>query len=374
VPIEAGERDVRATNWRREPSAKAALVGGKPFGETGTAPKARRNTIDRSEPTKRYGCQPQPISASVIRATRPVPAEFVGRARAFRNRILADDDQVGAAIGAIIAYARNVLRRRHSYRLEHFQHLERAWRLTIPNTGRLAFAAERGKDSLTIVDTRICASVFHKGTWENHFGEHSLALILYSGRFTSGHLDIESVLVSAVSLHALARRFQRSFDCSDQAVLRDLSLISLNVEGLLNTSLFRQPAGDGAWHGETVTVRTCEKPAQSIVGATASILAEALALGRKGNLSVDVMLDVINQSAAASPLIGYKRDILVNGDYTPAFTVEQMMKDFDLITDAARTSHVPMLLATSVRQQYEQAWVRGDAKKDFFVLCKPTAE
>jgi hypothetical protein len=205
------------------------------------------------------------VSASLIRAPRPVPPEFAGQARAFRNRILADDDRVAPAIGAITTYARDVLRRRHTYRPEHFKHLERAWRLTIPNTGRLAYATECGKNTLTIADTRICSSTFHKGVWKNDFGEHSLTLIIYSGRFTSGHIDIESVPVSAVSLHALARRFQRSFDSSDQAVLRDLSLLGVNAKDLLNASPFRQPAGDGAWHGETVTVSTNEKRVQRIL-------------------------------------------------------------------------------------------------------------
>jgi hypothetical protein len=205
------------------------------------------------------------VSAPVIRATRSVPAEFAGRARVFRNRILASDNRVGPAINAITAYARDVLRRRHTYRPEHFKHLERAWRLTIPDMGRLAYATERGKDSLSIADARLCSSTFHKAKWENEFGEHSLALIIYSGRFTRGHIDIEAVPVSAVSLHALARRFQRSFDSSNQAVLRDLSLINFNAKDLLNTSPFRQPAGDGAWHGEVVTVATSEKPAQRIL-------------------------------------------------------------------------------------------------------------
>jgi hypothetical protein len=205
------------------------------------------------------------MSAPAIPATRSVPAEFAGQARLFRNRILASDNRVGPAISAITAYARDVLRRRDAYRPEHFKHLERAWRLTIPEIGRLAYATERGKDSLTIADARICSSIFHKGTWKNDFGEHSLALIVYIGRFTSGHIDIESVPVSAVSLHALARRFQRSFDPSDEAVLSDLSLISLNAKDLLNTSPFRQPAGDGAWHGETVTVATCDRSAQRIL-------------------------------------------------------------------------------------------------------------
>jgi hypothetical protein len=204
-------------------------------------------------------------SVPIIRKKRSVPPEFAGRARAFRNRILDIDDQVGPAIAAITGYARAVLRRRNTYRLEHFRHLERAWRLTIPAMSRLAYAVERTKDSLTIADARVCTSTFHKGVWENEFGEHSLTLIIYSGRFTSGHIDVESVPVSVVSLHALARRFQRSFDSSDEAVLRDLSFISSNAEDLLNTTRFRQPAGDGAWHGETLTVATTEKRSQRVL-------------------------------------------------------------------------------------------------------------
>ncbi len=83
------------------------------------------------------------------------------------------------------------------------------------------------------------------------------------------------------------------------------------------------------------------------------------------------MLDVITQSAVASPLIGYKRDMIVSGDFSPAFTVEQMMKDFDLIMGTARTDHVPMYLAALVRQQYEAAYAEGQAEQDFFVLCQP---
>jgi NAD-binding of NADP-dependent 3-hydroxyisobutyrate dehydrogenase len=103
--------------------------------------------------------------------------------------------------------------------------------------------------------------------------------------------------------------------------------------------------------GEAGQARYLKLVVKTLVGATSSILAEALALGRKGNLSLDAMLDVICQSVAASPLIGYKRDMLVNGNYEPAFTVEQMIKDFDLIMDTARNDHVPMLLSVIVRQQ-----------------------
>jgi 3-hydroxyisobutyrate dehydrogenase-like beta-hydroxyacid dehydrogenase len=106
----------------------------------------------------------------------------------------------------------------------------------------------------------------------------------------------------------------------------------------------------------------------ALVGATAALLGEALTLGLKGNLSVETMLNVICESAVASPLIAYKRDLLVHRNYDPAFSVSQMMKDFDLILGAAKADHVPMYLASMIRQQYEAAYAEGLADKDFFVL------
>ena len=122
--------------------------------------------------------------------------------------------------------------------------------------------------------------------------------------------------------------------------------------------------------GDAEQARYLKLAVNSLVGATSSLLAEALAFGRKGGLSLGDMFDVIGQSAVASPLIGYKRDMVVDGDYAPAFTVEQMIKDFDLILDTARTDHVPMMMAALVRQQYEQAFATGDGQRDFFVLCE----
>ena len=121
--------------------------------------------------------------------------------------------------------------------------------------------------------------------------------------------------------------------------------------------------------GEAEQARYLKLVVNSLVGATSSLLAEALALGAKGDLSVADMLEVIGQSAVASPLIGYKTAMLKSGDYAPAFTVEQMIKDFDLIMDTARADHVPMSLAALVRQRYERAYVEGDGQRDFFVLC-----
>jgi 3-hydroxyisobutyrate dehydrogenase-like beta-hydroxyacid dehydrogenase len=107
-----------------------------------------------------------------------------------------------------------------------------------------------------------------------------------------------------------------------------------------------------------------------LVGATAALLAEALTFGQKGDLSIAQMLEVICESVVGSPLIGYKREMLCSRDFSPAFTVEQMIKDFDLVIDAARDEQVPVFLISLIRQQYEAARAQGAGKKDFFVLLE----
>ena len=106
----------------------------------------------------------------------------------------------------------------------------------------------------------------------------------------------------------------------------------------------------------------------ALVGATSALLAEALTLGRKGNIAEADMLAVICESAVASPLIAYKRALILEGEYDAAFSVRQMMKDFDLILDAAKRDHVPMQLTALIRQYYEAAFVAGEGDRDFFVL------
>lgn len=106
----------------------------------------------------------------------------------------------------------------------------------------------------------------------------------------------------------------------------------------------------------------------TMVGATSAILGEALALGATGGLSDRQMMEVIAESAVASPLIRYKQEMVAQRDLSPAFSVLQMMKDFTLITEAARAQQVPMFVTGLILQQYAAAANVGYAEKDFFAL------
>ena len=108
----------------------------------------------------------------------------------------------------------------------------------------------------------------------------------------------------------------------------------------------------------------------ALVGATSSILAEALALGASGGLSRADMMGVICESVVASPLLAYKREAVVADDFTPAFTVAQMIKDFTLISDAGRTQGVPLLTIGLILELYRAAANTGLKDDDFFALVK----
>jgi 3-hydroxyisobutyrate dehydrogenase len=108
----------------------------------------------------------------------------------------------------------------------------------------------------------------------------------------------------------------------------------------------------------------------TLVGASSAILAEAVALGESGGLSRATMMEVICESAVASPLFKYKADAVVSADYAPAFTVDQMIKDFSLISDAARANGVPLLTTGLILELYRAAANSGLRDQDFFALVK----
>ena len=123
-----------------------------------------------------------------------------------------------------------------------------------------------------------------------------------------------------------------------------------------------------AFHlGEGEEARFLKLAVNSMVAATSVLLGEALAFGRKGGLTDAAMLEVISQSAVASPLIGYKKDMITSADYQPQATLNMLMKDLDLLLAAGNT---PLPVASMVREIYGAAADRGLGEKDFFVLVQ----
>ena len=111
----------------------------------------------------------------------------------------------------------------------------------------------------------------------------------------------------------------------------------------------------------------------AMLGATSALLAESLNLARKGGMDIQTIMDVIAESVIASPLIQYKRGAITTGDYKAAFSASQMLKDFDLIKQAADATSCDMPLIASVHDLYRAAVAQGLGDLDFFVLTSATA-
>ena len=118
--------------------------------------------------------------------------------------------------------------------------------------------------------------------------------------------------------------------------------------------------------GEGDEARYMKLLVNMMVGITSAMTAEALIFGKKGGLDWNQMIDTINNSVVASPLIGYKAQLLKRRDYSPAFTVTQMSKDFDLALETGRAMDIPMPITALTRQLYGSMKATEKGGFDYF--------
>jgi len=126
--------------------------------------------------------------------------------------------------------------------------------------------------------------------------------------------------------------------------------------------------------GEGCEARVLKLVINMMVGITAAMTGEAMALGLKNGLKREQLLEVVGASAVASPLLIYKTATLKARDYTPAFEAKMMAKDFDLALAVAHQSQTPTPLAAQVRESWTTLIARGDGEADFFKIAELAAD
>lgn len=124
------------------------------------------------------------------------------------------------------------------------------------------------------------------------------------------------------------------------------------------------------WVGDGEQARLMKLVVNLMIAVTSGMLAEALALGRKGGLAWEDMWRVLTASAVASPILKAKSVQLAVRDFTPTFTVPQMTKDVDLVLGAGRATGVPLGLTAQVREQMVAAIAQGDAALDYAAVIR----
>lgn len=108
----------------------------------------------------------------------------------------------------------------------------------------------------------------------------------------------------------------------------------------------------------------------SIVMNLAPLLAEALALGRKGGLDWTEMIDGISASPITSPWLQTKLDALRCRDFSPTMSPRLVLKDLNLMLDAACNLGMPMPVTALTRQLMQIASAGAGADEDFFTVVR----
>jgi 3-hydroxyisobutyrate dehydrogenase len=107
-----------------------------------------------------------------------------------------------------------------------------------------------------------------------------------------------------------------------------------------------------------------------MLGVVAQSLAEITVLAEKGGISRADFLTFLNGSVMGSMFTRYKTPALVNLDFTPTFTPELLLKDFDLGFEEARGHGVPMPVAAAAAELVRAMAGSGYDDVDFAALLE----
>ena len=107
-----------------------------------------------------------------------------------------------------------------------------------------------------------------------------------------------------------------------------------------------------------------------ILGNLLMAFNEGMVLATKGGIDPNLMLEILDNSAARSGLISYKAPFVLARDFTPNFSTKWMHKDIGLILDSGEELGVPLILTSVTHQLFQAAMAAGHANDDMCSTIK----
>jgi 3-hydroxyisobutyrate dehydrogenase-like beta-hydroxyacid dehydrogenase len=101
-----------------------------------------------------------------------------------------------------------------------------------------------------------------------------------------------------------------------------------------------------------------------ILGNLLQAFNEGLVLSTKAGVAPELMLDILNNSAARSGLIAAKAPMVFKRDFSTNFSVKWLEKDIGLALDLGSEIGVPLLLTGLTQQLFEAAIAKGYGEDD----------
>jgi len=93
--------------------------------------------------------------------------------------------------------------------------------------------------------------------------------------------------------------------------------------------------------------------------------AEGMVLATKGGIQPELMLDILNNSAAKSGLISFKAPYILERNFQTNFATKWMAKDVGLALESAKSMDVPLPATALTEQMLRAAVASGYGEEDF---------
>ncbi len=102
-----------------------------------------------------------------------------------------------------------------------------------------------------------------------------------------------------------------------------------------------------------------------VIGVTMQVLAESVVLAERAGVAPEIAVEVLSNSAVASPLLKYKSAQLLQPLGATAFTTSMMQKDLTMALQMAREVGVPLPTTATANEIITMARSLGLGEKDF---------
>jgi 3-hydroxyisobutyrate dehydrogenase/2-hydroxy-3-oxopropionate reductase len=101
---------------------------------------------------------------------------------------------------------------------------------------------------------------------------------------------------------------------------------------------------------------------------------EGIVVATKGGIAPELMLEILNNSAAKSGLIALKAPAIFARDFKTNFSTKWMAKDVGLVLESAKAMNVPLPVTALTEQMLRATIARGWGDDDFCSLIQVLEE
>ncbi|HEY5616086.1 MAG TPA: NAD(P)-dependent oxidoreductase [Bacteroidota bacterium] len=106
------------------------------------------------------------------------------------------------------------------------------------------------------------------------------------------------------------------------------------------------------------------------IAGMVTTLAQALVFAKKAEVDPRTLLEIISQSALHTPMYQSKGASIIDRNFNPRFFLEHMLKDINLMLDAAQEAGAPLPAIEAAQELFAQASHMGFGKEDYSAVVK----